>query len=519
MTDPGPKSATRKREVALVAGVFICGAAVMTLEIVGTRVIAPIFGVGLFVWCALLAVTLASLAIGYSAGGRLADRYPEIRTFGAMVAFAGLALGAAHLYERAVLGATMDLGPRLGPVVAALAVFAPALCLLGTTGPIAVRLWVREVSATGRGAGLIYSVSTLGSLAGTVVVGFFLVPALDTGSILLVTAATLALVGGVVALNSVGRAFGGTVLFVGFVGLAKPDPSLPSGIRILERAQSLYGLVEVIDDSNRRVRLLRADHSIIGAEWTADGSAAFTFLHVIEAVRFARPEAKHVLEIGLGTGALASALETAGLDVDVVELDPAVVRFATKHFGFVPRRPVEVEDARTFLNRTQKRYDAIIHDTFTGGTTPEHLLSREVIERIHGLLTPRGILVLNFPGYRAGPDAEGSFAVTRTLRSEFRTVRAFWDEPLAEGPDQAGNIAFFAADAAIDFPIPEGTHFENTTCERTLRSFPSWEILQHVPEGDIVTDAHNPLGVLELPAARAHFAAMRELLPADVWLD
>src|SRR3954466_14229270 len=75
--------------------VFACGAAVMVIEILGTRVIGPVFGVSLFIWSALIAVTLSSLAVGYYVGGALADRMPTRRLFGGVVVAAGILLGLA----------------------------------------------------------------------------------------------------------------------------------------------------------------------------------------------------------------------------------------------------------------------------------------------------------------------------------------------------------------------------------------------------------------------------------------
>ncbi|HTS01177.1 MAG TPA: fused MFS/spermidine synthase, partial [Thermoanaerobaculia bacterium] len=61
----------------LDAAVFLSGAALMGLEIVGSRVLAPVFGTSLFVWGALITTFLAALAAGYALGGRLADRRPD----------------------------------------------------------------------------------------------------------------------------------------------------------------------------------------------------------------------------------------------------------------------------------------------------------------------------------------------------------------------------------------------------------------------------------------------------------
>jgi spermidine synthase len=225
-----------------------------------------------------------------------------------------------------------------------------------------------------------------------------------------------------------------------------------------------------------------------------------------------------MLQIGLGTGSLPFALRGQALKVDVVEIDPAVVVFARRYFDFPVTGDIYEEDARTFLRQTDRRYDLVVHDTFTGGTTPEHMLSLEVLRQIHNILRPEGVMVLNFAGYQSGPNAEASWAVARTLRSVFHTVRAFRDSAPDDHPEAAGNIVFFASDHDLNFEVPPDASFENSTSRHVLRSFQRWEVLKEVPDGPVVTDARNPLGRLQLPIAEEHFTAMNELLPVDVWL-
>jgi precorrin-6B methylase 2 len=280
----------------------------------------------------------------------------------------------------------------------------------------------------------------------------------------------------------------------------------------------MHGLVQVIVDKDRSVRLLRSDHSIIGAQFLADGSAAFAFVDILAAVRFLRPQAKEALAIGLGAGSLAMALGKNALSVEVVEIDPNVVSFAERYFGYAPNASVHLEDARTFLSRTARRYDIIVHDTFTGGATPSHLLSLEVIQRLRVMLRPGGVLALNFVGYYAGKEAEGSFAVARTMRAVFPIVRVYRDGPLTDS-EKSGNLIFFASEAQLDFRIPDSPIFGTPTPAQIQRSFQAWEVLRQVPPGPLVTDARNPLELLQEPLVEPHFIAMNQLLPRSLWLQ
>jgi predicted membrane-bound spermidine synthase len=514
--------ATEERSVKpgkglLLITVFGCGAAVMVVEIVGTRVIGPVFGVGLYVWAALLAVTLASLAIGYYAGGVVADRRPNATLLFQVVVMAGACLALAPLLRRPVLSLGEELGVRLGPLLSAALLFAAPLVALGMTAPIAVRLATKSVATAGRGIGVMYAASTCGSLLGTLCTAFILVPRLDAGSILGWTAALLIALGAIpLALGKRGLGLG-LLLLPLFIG-AGSRPVLPSGIVVVDEAQSLLGLVQVIADHNRGVRLLRSDHSIIGAAFERDDSPAFDFVNVLSAVRFFQPQAKTCLNIGLGTGAVPINLGRHGIKVDVVEIDPAVVRLTQQYFGYRPTGNVEIEDARAYLQRTTRRYDLVVHDTFTGGTTPEHLLSLEVLERIKRVLNPRGVLALNFVGYYAGPEARTSHAIARTLKAAFRHVRAYRDSP-PDPTQPVGNIIFFASEHQLELSIPQDAKFESDDAARSARQFTSWPALAEVAAGDVITDAKNPLARWQMATAEKHFEAMNTLLPREVWLD
>lgn len=495
--------------------VFITGACVMVIEVLGTRVIGPAFGVSLFVWSALLAVTLGALAAGYYLGGTLVDRRPHVTTLNAAVLLSGLVLALAPLARRHVLTATQGLGPRVGPLLSAALLFAPALVALGSIGPISARLASDGVSSAGRQVGSIFAVSTAGSLCGTFLVGFWLIPTFDTDHILIGTAVVLTTLGAL-PLAARWRKWTVTAACVPLLAGLSPKGSVPEGYEIVDSKQSLYGLVEVIDDHTRRVRMLRVDHSIIGADLVPEYDSAFSFVYLLELVRVLHPEARSMLQLGLGTGSLPRTLERSQLSMDVVEIDPAVVKFARKYFKYKPTGEVFTEDARTFLNRTERRYDVVVHDTFTGGSTPEHLLSREVLSRIQEILKPGGLLVLNFVGGDTGPQGEANHLLGQTLQAQFRHVRAFKDGTKTA---RITNILYFASDTELQFERVRAVRFREPRREAARQSLFEREV--SIPSGELaraITDSYNPLNRLELPIAEEHSAAMNTLLPAGVWI-
>ncbi|MBI5231539.1 MAG: fused MFS/spermidine synthase, partial [Coriobacteriales bacterium] len=161
----------------LGAIVFMCGAALMGLELLAARILAPMLGNSLFVWGSVISTVMIALSIGYWLGGHIADRWGSARTLPPVIAAAGLFTVAVPMVAAAVLPSAANLGPRLGSLTASgLIFFAPSL-LLAMVSPLGVRLAASGgVERIGRSAGGLYAVSTAGSIAGTIGTAFWLIP-------------------------------------------------------------------------------------------------------------------------------------------------------------------------------------------------------------------------------------------------------------------------------------------------------------------------------------------------------
>src|SRR5262249_30902056 len=158
--------------------VSLSGAAVLVLEILGTRVLGPYYGVSLFLWSALISVTLAALACGYALGGRLASRTPNAGTLSTILLAAGLWVLAVPWIRTPLVHAAGGAGLQGAVLIAALLLFFVPLMLLGMVSPYAIRLASRSVDEVGRVSGDLFAVSTLASVLAAVATGFWLIPTL-----------------------------------------------------------------------------------------------------------------------------------------------------------------------------------------------------------------------------------------------------------------------------------------------------------------------------------------------------
>ena len=172
----------------------------------------------------------------------------------------------------------------------------------------------------------------------------------------------------------------------------------------LHTERSLYRNIVVIEDDG--IRCMKFGRNVGGRQTCQSVSdpdrMVFDYTRMMMAALYLNPTPQRVLIIGLGGGTLPRALQKLfpAAKIDVVEIDPAVVRVAGKYFGFVPGPRTEVfeEDGRVFAKRMARqgvRYDIVMLDAFDHDYIPEHLLTREFLLEIKGLLTPAGVLAAN----------------------------------------------------------------------------------------------------------------------------
>ena len=170
----------------------------MGLEIVGSRVLSPYFGSSIFVWGSLISVFLGSLSLGYLLGGKLADRYPHFTTLSLLVLAAGLLIWLIPLVSNPIILflVNLGLGSRPAPLVASLSIFFLPSMLLGTVSPYAVRLRATDIARMGNVSGGLYAISSAGSILGTLLTAFALIPLIGVRIIFLCLGATLLILSG-----------------------------------------------------------------------------------------------------------------------------------------------------------------------------------------------------------------------------------------------------------------------------------------------------------------------------------
>ncbi|CAA9890924.1 SAM-dependent methyltransferase [Candidatus Methylobacter favarea] len=479
--------------------VFLTGASVMLIELLGTRMIAPFYGTSLYVWSSLISVTMIALAIGYFVGGRWADR-AQRTGLSLIIALAALLTLLIPGLTRTVLLATDPLGLRLGAFASAFVLFMPSLTMLGMVGPFAIKLSTSRLDGIGAGAGSIYAVSTVGSVVGTLLLGFFLFPAAGSREILISLAGLLFLLALVIAVYEKRRlgmpaALLPNILLI-IIGAGLLPKIVSAGhaytggktFQIQSEQESLYGWVRVIDQPSRDLRFLASDASMIGAASISTGKSRLSYQEIVNLLPALTPKMTRALIIGLGAGHMAKVLrDRYGLEVDTLEIDPAVAKAASDYFGFRSAGKDIIGDARYEIRRLKGNYDLIIHDCFTGGTEPTHLLTVEALAQLQKLLSAQGLLALNFVAFSQGGKNAALASVSRTLEQVFKYHSLFISEP---GED-FNDFVFLAGSRPIDLKAKPLQADQAAWLQNRVLTLDN-------AHGVILTDNFNPLEYLQV---------------------
>jgi spermidine synthase len=474
----------------------VTGGAIMIVEILGAKMLAPYFGSSHFVWTAQIAVTMVALAAGYYAGGRLVDRTPDPAVVYKAIIFAACYLCLSGLLVEKIAYWALQFNLATGSFICAVVLFFLPLCLLAMVGPIFVRVLTDSVAFVGSNVGRLTAISTVGSFGGTILIGYVLIPLLPNAVSMYLTAAVLLLVG--VGYFVIVRRRITTALMVmmaagmalGFAGV-RHRPAYAQAIEI-DHANSHFGVLQVLDDPKTHRRYLLNDYLMQDSYDPSTRQSLSAFTEILYLLgRGYTPHIDHVLCIGMGVGIMPMQFARDGAEVDAVEINPAVVPLATRHFDLDTNRVrVVVGDGRYYLNECTKKYDTVILDAFVGDSMPTHLFTRETFQQIRDILRPGGTLVINSLGNLSAGKTFCTASIEKTLRDVFPSVRVHVN------PNEKGvTNVFFVAGNTPDRKLDEArcrsrTHpdvrdqiIATLSCTAETNPF----------EGQILTDQHNPV--------------------------
>jgi predicted membrane-bound spermidine synthase len=445
----------------LLVVVFLAGIGTLGIEMVMPRLLAPFFGTSQPIWAVVIGMTLVYLAIGYRVGGALADRRPDERVLYRMIAWAGLLCAIIPPLSRPLLGLAQSslrhvaAGGFLGALAVVVLLFAAPVILMATVGPFAVRLQIRRVedgvAAAGRTAGMISSLSTLGSIVGTFLTVLVLIPMIGSAGTVFLFATFL------VGLGLIGlRDWRYALMLLAVALLALGHYAIAGTIKtadcynctLVAEAESDYNYIQVAAQDivyadgtvdPRHVLVLnegQAIHSVYRLKYRQTGDpldlltdgGPWDYFSVAPYVYANRgPQSVRSLALlGSAAGSVPKqflAIYGPQTTVDAVEIDPAIVEVGRRYFDLEdqdPRFPnyhTHIADARAWLAAADGRYDVIGMDAYHQPYIPFHLATVEFFQQVKDHLNPQGVAVVN-----AGRPASGDDRLVNALASTMLAV-------------------------------------------------------------------------------------------------
>ncbi len=414
--------------------VFICGAAIMILELVGSRIMAPYLGTSIVVWTSLIGIILGFLSLGYWYGGKAADQNPSYKIFSFVIFVGAIFVGLIVFVQSMVLNFIQNGIDNIyfGAIIATITLFAIPSTLLGMVSPYAVRLKMKDVATSGKTVGNLYAISTIGSIAGTFAVGFLLIPFLGSTKIIfflsigLIFTSILACARYFLKTKIVSIIF---LLLCFFVSVSLYKMNAEQGFIDIDTRYNRVWIYKSIDQKTQRP-ILNLTTDPLGKQsgmfLDNDDDLVFEYTKYYRLAKHFKPDLKYSLMIG---GAAYSypkdyLKKYSDAKIDVVEIDKKLTELAKQYFNLKddPRLTIYHEDGRTFLNKTENKYGAILMDAFTSHLSiPYQLTTKEAVQKMHGILDDTGVVLVNIISAIEGEN--GKF-----LRAEYATYKSVFPQ-------------------------------------------------------------------------------------------
>lgn len=415
--ETGPPVRLRQFE----ALIFITGAVTLSLEVLASRIMTPYFGVSLYIWAGILSITLIFLALGYQLGGRFSlRRGKEALSYSLLAAplWAGFSIVAAAAVYPMVFPFLATINLIVASFLGGIILLALPLVVLSAMNPLLIAL-ARDLNPEGdAGAGRVFFISTVGSVAGVVLTAFLMIPHLTNFRALLWMSLGLGLVVAGMSLaqeipgNRKKMLLGGCALIVilsvvllagqrAYFKMLAGMSEIGQNFEVLAEYTSVFGNIKILEvrpeGEGRKPARAYLQDGIIQNMITAEGVILDHTGFMMRLVEAYAPDTRNSLVLGVAAGMIPRALHRRGGKVTAVEINPNSLTAATEFFDFDPKGiEVHVEDARTFVRRHQvPAYDLVITDLFHGDCTPDYLLTVEFFREVKACLLPRGVVVIN----------------------------------------------------------------------------------------------------------------------------
>ena len=442
--------------------VFICGAIGMILELIAARVLSPYVGSSNLIWTTIIGVMLISMSIGYWLGGKRADKDPNINNLSTTILLGALATSLIPIFETVLVKNFASISDNLVLIalVTSAIIFGIPSFVMATVSPFAVKLRDKEYSNVGEISGRTSSLSTIGSIFGTFLAGFFLIPTFGVRAIIFGTTVVL-LILSIALYENKTRKFYIMIAIVAiaifaFQGLGKAiyDRANPD---VIEDVDSEYSriLIKQVAANDTTYKTMQVENGLESYIDEETGEMGARYLYYYDLADYYLKDFKSTLMIG---GA-AYTYPTHYLDkyedktIDVSEIDQKMTELAVEQFNLDinnERLNIYHQDGRSFLNTTDNKYDVILIDAFKGENAPFELTTYEAMKNARNILNDNGMVITNIISSVTGEASDFIKYEYSTYKKVFDDVKVFKVRDVDDNLNQNLILIGFKGNTNID---------------------------------------------------------------------
>lgn len=471
----------------------------MVFEIIGARILAPYIGTSFFVWTALIGFVLASLSLGYYLGGKWIDKRAELSLPAYAFLGAALSLLLVLWMKDSFLHWVLDhvIGIKASAIISSFVLFVPASLFFGMISPMISKLLLKDLPQAGKTIGNVFAFGSIGSLVGTFLAGFYLLPHFSLTYILaslLFLSATIAIL-----LFISGKKWfpSGLALLMIALGIWTSLHHHKKTKQYTYQYESQYNSIKVFPTvdylSGDSILMMQLGLQRAGGMSLSGRPLPFNYLYYFRLAEHFNPNFKNSLMLGGAAYSFPKYYMDAypNAQLDVIEIDEEVTRVAQEYFQLKPHDHLHIihEDARTYINTCQEKYDVIYSDTFRNAISiPYQLTTVEAIQKQFDLLNEGGLVLVNVIQAVEGKSSLFLQAELKSFMQVFPRVYLFADRGVHEREE---------IQSTIILAFKSETHFPLNSSDPSLDSLLAKRVLEPIPlTQDILTDDFAPVDYL-----------------------
>lgn len=477
---------------------FIAGATGMIIELVASRILSPYLGNSNLIWTCIIGMMLAFMSLGYFIGGKLSDKHPKRNLLSLFLLNSATFISLIPMIEIYAIEPISKINfslPLLAIICSTITFGIPSM-FLATASPFAIKLKDKDLEKIGGVSGRMSALSTIGSIVGTFLAGFVLIPKLGVKNIILLVVIVLVILSYLIYedkdIKYTIKIIATLVILVSLVLVGKKMFLQKHEDMILD-TDSEYSRIWIkkfTNNSGKEYNTLEVDK---GYESIASGEKNLTadYLKYYDLFNYYQENTENVLMIGGAAYTYPSYFLEQYKDkkIDVVEIDSKMTELAEKYFDLNTQNEnlnIYHEDGRRYINTTQNKYDCILIDAFKGLNVPFQLTTEEALIQAKRNLNENGIVITNIISALDGKNANFIKYEYATYKKVFKDVKIFKVQNGMFNDDELQNLILVGFKGNVIEKNDEYNKYKNL-----LKN----EVLDFSSDKNVVTDELCPVGV------------------------